>query len=286
MSLGADAPVYISNKEMPYNNDIDNNNNNNNNDNGYDHDSNNDYDDHYDSESDNDNENNNSEYDDNNENSQDNNELNIKKVEEKATKFPDFAPDDGSALSNVDMIDSSDPIPLKSHHTQHNKENKMSASITDSSEMVIVTAADDSFFQSLTNMIGSIHFWNKDKPIIVYDLGLTTEMREAIGSWCNVELRWPGGVPPTFARHIHIPKIYAWKPLAIKDALKYYSKVLWLDAGNNVRGSLDIIEKYLTQDGHYLVQGQDGDMTRHTHDLTMRFLGQNKEEFTGKPSYA
>ena len=58
------------------------------------------------------------------------------------------------------------------------------------------------------------------------------------------------------------PSQYAWKPLAIRDAVDAFGSVLWLDAGSTVTGRLEPIFEALHRDGHFLVQGQDMDCSR------------------------
>ncbi len=55
------------------------------------------------------------------------------------------------------------------------------------------------------------------------------------------------------------PLQYAWKPLAIKDAVDEYGSALWLDAGSTVTAPLGPAFEALHRDGHFLVQGQDMD---------------------------
>jgi hypothetical protein len=55
---------------------------------------------------------------------------------------------------------------------------------------------------------------------------------------------------------------YAWKPLAIKDAVDVFGGVLWLDAGSTVTGPLTPVFDALHRDGHFFVQGQDMDCSR------------------------
>ena len=55
---------------------------------------------------------------------------------------------------------------------------------------------------------------------------------------------------------------YAWKPLAIKDAVDAYGGAMWLDAGSTVTGPLERVFEALHRDGHFLVQGQDEDCSR------------------------
>src|SRR5690606_9096120 len=52
-----------------------------------------------------------------------------------------------------------------------------------SSPLVIVTAASGAYFDRLSNLIGSLHFWEPDKPIVVYDIGLSKEQVKEVACW-------------------------------------------------------------------------------------------------------
>jgi hypothetical protein len=45
----------------------------------------------------------------------------------------------------------------------------------DVSDLVVVTGATANFFDRTTNMIGSVHVWEPNQRIVVYDLGYTNE---------------------------------------------------------------------------------------------------------------
>lgn len=87
--------------------------------------------------------------------------------------------------------------------------------------------------------------------------------------------------------HVHQAKIYAWKPLAIRDAVEKYKRVIWLDAGCTVKAPLrSTLFPILEKNGHFVIQGQDTDMVRWSHDGTWLYFGLNKTVFQGKPSFA
>ncbi len=74
--------------------------------------------------------------------------------------------------------------------------------------------------------------------MLVYDLGLTPAQRWEAGRWCGASLPWlPGALGRLAAVAPHVGELqqYAWKPLALADALRRHAAVLWLDAGNTVR---------------------------------------------------
>jgi meiotically up-regulated gene 157 (Mug157) protein len=153
-------------------------------------------------------------------------------------------------------------------------------------EMVVVTGANSGYFHALENFIGSMHFWEPTRQLVVYNLGLSASQIEQVKTWHNVHLEWPNGIPSTYAPHVHALKKYAWKTNAIYESTKKYAATLWLDAGCEVRGPLTDIESILRKDGVFLVQGQDGDMTRWVHDETLRYFNVERSAFSKKPSFA
>ncbi|MFO1284929.1 MAG: hypothetical protein U1F51_21155 [Burkholderiales bacterium] len=161
--------------------------------------------------------------------------------------------------------------------------------------MVVATGASSRYFRALANLVGSIHHWAPGTTIAVFDLGLAPAERERIGGWCDCRLHWAPDGPPRNVLldgrrlrrpHLAIPGLYAWKPLAIRQAVDEYRRVLWLDAGSDARGPLDPIERALETDGHFLARGQDLDMTERLHPGCARRMGRTVADFAGRPSYA
>ena len=104
--------------------------------------------------------------------------------------------------------------------------------------LTLVTGATSGFFGALRNFVGSAHFWAPHTTVLVYNLGLTAEQCAAVRTWKNVQLQWEQGIPASLPAHVHAGKQYAWKPIAIQDALKGFDTVLWLDAGCDLRAPL------------------------------------------------
>lgn len=158
----------------------------------------------------------------------------------------------------------------------------------------IVSGADSKYFAALRNLVGSVHYWMPETAIIIFDLGLKqAELAEA-ARWDNCEVRWASLGPPITAlvdgrsaRRPHIRKlrVYAWKPVAIVAAMELHDRVLWVDAGSDLRGPIGPIEEILGRDGYFLVKGQDLDMTAKLHGGCLRRLSLRREDFRGKPSF-
>ncbi|XP_013406685.1 uncharacterized protein LOC106171094 [Lingula anatina] len=149
----------------------------------------------------------------------------------------------------------------------------------------LITGANTGYFKrGLRNFIGSIHFWEPYRKIVVYDLGLTPDEVTEVKTWCRVTYeRFDFSEYPKHVSDLHQ---FAWKPLVVQKALEKFGKILWIDAGTEFRGPLNEIEKLLEQDGHFFVQRQDFDMTRLIADGMYKALHVKKEAFWGNPSYA
>mmetsp|Transcript_17923 Transcript_17923/g.58874 ORF Transcript_17923/g.58874 Transcript_17923/m.58874 type:complete len:533 (-) Transcript_17923:233-1831(-) len=101
----------------------------------------------------------------------------------------------------------------------------------------LVSAASHEYFERLANLVGSIHVWASDIPIVVYDVGLTERQNQQLQGWRNVSVRkldfsklpehvrWTGWEEST----------YAFKPIVIRKALTDYQCILWLDSGIELR---------------------------------------------------
>lgn len=151
--------------------------------------------------------------------------------------------------------------------------------------MHIVTAANRGYFGALINLVGSIHHWNPDSQIIIYDLGVGQRLADEADRWNNVTVKREF-LNTNIPEHCRQLRQYAWKPYAMCDAIQTHEHILWIDAGSDVRAPLNVIEELLYQDGHFFAQGQDVDMTGKSLDRTYKLLGQDKRDFVGKPHYA
>lgn len=77
-------------------------------------------------------------------------------------------------------------------------------------QRVLVTAADSLFFESLVNLIGSMHRWEPEVTIVAFDLGLTARQHEQLAAYCRVEVRrFPWEAYPGHLRPEH--RNYGWK---------------------------------------------------------------------------
>ncbi|GLI70775.1 hypothetical protein VaNZ11_015809 [Volvox africanus] len=122
----------------------------------------------------------------------------------------------------------------------------------DVSNLTIVSGCTMSFMDRLENMVGSLQYWEPHTPIVLYDLGFTSEQLAQIRCWRGVQVvRFPYEDYPPHVREI---SNYAFKPLVFDLAVKRYPVMLWLDCGLEVRAPLDPMRAVLARDGHVSAQ--------------------------------
>jgi len=117
---------------------------------------------------------------------------------------------------------------------------------------VLVTAADALFFPSLANLIGSVHVWEPDLPIIVFDLGLEPGQRAQLQQCCAVTLRtfewsrYPPHVRPQ-------ARTYAWKAALILQVVEEAPDraVFYEDAGQELRAPLTAVYEAVQREGYF-----------------------------------
>ena len=143
------------------------------------------------------------------------------------------------------------------------------------------TASDAKFFDILKSFIGSVHKTNFDHlgEIAVFDLGLGQEQIDEINSMQKVHVYEVERTHPDILKPVKIysgnkivPGCYAWKPVAIKQALDMFPYVLWQDAGNVVLKPLDELFEHIRQHGYFLMgSGTDWKNTIGNH-ITQRLI--------------
>lgn len=128
------------------------------------------------------------------------------------------------------------------------------------------TACNWSYFQSLLNLIGSIHNSNFDEleQIAVFDLGLTSEQIAVLEEIEKVAVYPLDKTCPEITEYFKVPGSgyclgwYAWKSPAIKQALKMFPYVLYTDAGAEIRNPLDHLFEYIQSNHYFLCTIGDG----------------------------
>ena len=148
--------------------------------------------------------------------------------------------------------------------------------------LTVATGANSAYFLAMANLVGSVRFWCTECDIVAFNLGLTAEELRTARGWCRVTLHWADG-------YTHgDPNQYAFKALAIKEAVDAYGTVLWLDGGSTVTGHLHAaVAPLLAANGHFFVQGQDLDMVPWVHPGMLAHFGvHDTAPFAGKPSFS
>jgi len=123
------------------------------------------------------------------------------------------------------------------------------------------TASNSKFFNPLKSFIGSVHKTNFDHlgEIAVFNIGLTQEQIDELNSMQKVQVYEVERTHPDILEPVHtgrsykVPGWYAWKPIAIKQALDMFPYVLWQDAGNVVLRPLDELFEHVREHGYFLV---------------------------------
>ncbi|KAL6757879.1 hypothetical protein V8C86DRAFT_2612716 [Haematococcus lacustris] len=122
-------------------------------------------------------------------------------------------------------------------------------------DLVIVTGATASFFDRLSNMVGSVHVWEPTQRVIVYDLGFSQTQLAKMMCWRNVEVRrFPYEKYPDHVRDV---RNYAFKTLVLQEALADSSAVLWIDSGLELRAPMTTMRTELAKHGHVSAMQED-----------------------------
>ncbi len=109
----------------------------------------------------------------------------------------------------------------------------------------IITAASESYSESLFALIGSIYAnWDNHPPIIVYDIGLSNKSLSFLVS-NNIEVK---KVEP-FCSHWN--KHYTWKLWCLNDSDA--ENIIWMDAGLCVLDNLNFIVEEINSKGYFVV---------------------------------
>lgn len=128
------------------------------------------------------------------------------------------------------------------------------------------TPSDERHFHLLKNLIGSIHHVDFDNvgEIAVFDLGLTSAQRHELSTMQKVHVYDVEMTNPHLLTYFQtcpsgrsVRGYFAWKPVIIKQALKKFPYVLYLDAGTTVLRPLNEVFECIRQQGYFLVSCSD-----------------------------
>lgn len=153
-------------------------------------------------------------------------------------------------------------------------------------KLVIVTAISDNHFIESKGIIATAQQMMPGKKIIVYDLGMNSETKKHIKSYCNVEYRkFPFKKYP---KHVSKLLVYAWKPMIINITLNEFGAIYWGDAGNRFRKSLKEALPYVQRNHGYMTAFHSFDPKAHpvvkhqyyfTHPGMFDYFGINRTQY-------
>ena len=141
-------------------------------------------------------------------------------------------------------------------------------------ELVVVTGADSSHFQSLCQFLSSLRQHEPEIVVIAFDLGLKkSERLQVAADFPTIELRTFDF--PQYPDYLNV-KInagqYAWKPVIINDVLNEFKCcVCWMDAGNVVTEPLRWVRTITKSVGLYSPHSS-GEIKHWTHPKTLEYL--------------
>ena len=104
-------------------------------------------------------------------------------------------------------------------------------------KVIVLTAMSDNHFRESLDFLSSVQIHLPFTPIIAYDLGLNTNNRKSLASFCNVYVKtFKFDKYPEYVRDL---KTYAWKPIIINQTLpKDYEIILWCDTSCRLHGPI------------------------------------------------
>lgn len=146
------------------------------------------------------------------------------------------------------------------------------------SPLYFCTGADTQYFHCLKQLIGSIHATNFEHAaeIAVFNLGLTQEEINLLNRMRKVKVYAMEMTHPDLLTHFTTKYgqkrgLFAWKPVAIKQALDLFPYVLWLDAGCLVMKPLDNLFQHIQQNGYFVISGGHKIRTYTTRTIAEKF---------------
>tara|TARA_Y100001970_G_C14247657_1_gene869475 strand:+ start:1057 stop:2256 length:1200 start_codon:yes stop_codon:yes gene_type:complete len=143
--------------------------------------------------------------------------------------------------------------------------------------LVFVTGADDSFFESLVQLVD--HFQSKfpKNILIVYNLGINEDkISNLISDYPNIIVKQFNfhEYPTFYSKRDNFKKLgsYAWKSAIIYEVIKEYkSQVIWMDTGNLVKGKLILLRIVLSAFG-FISPFSIGSISEWTHPNVLDVL--------------
>lgn len=127
-----------------------------------------------------------------------------------------------------------------------------------SDKMYFATSADDKHYSLLLNLIGSIHRVHFDTvgEIAVFDLGLTQQQLRHLKKIAklnvyDIEMTNPDLLKPVYTGTKMVKGWFAWKPVAIKQALDMFPYVLYVDSGAVILKPINDLFEHIKENGYF-----------------------------------
>lgn len=165
----------------------------------------------------------------------------------------------------------------------------LDAPTTISAFPVFVTALNDQYYNRSLGLFSSLNatFMSKSKythqiRLIVYDLGMSSQILKKVKERCQCEIRkFPFEEFPSYVKHL---KTYAFKPIIIKAVFMEFGFVWWMDT--SVRFLTAAIEPAIRQavdSGFFFAVSNhptnEISVTQQTDIQTFKFLGEDPCKF-------
>ena len=138
-------------------------------------------------------------------------------------------------------------------------------------DLYLITYADERFFIALQNLIGSVHFWEPNLRIVIYDIGMNENQVHEILNWKNVLYKKFNFslYPP----HMQELKKYAFKPIIWNETFHEYGYIFLQDAGQEFRNKIDPIRNIIQKQGVFShITASLSRSKELTHPLTEKYL--------------
>lgn len=131
-------------------------------------------------------------------------------------------------------------------------------SIDSSDKMYFATSADEKHYSLLLNLIGSIHKIHFDDlgEIAVFNLGFAKHQLEHLKKIAkinvyNIEMTNPALLKPIHTGWKEVRGWFAWKPVAIKQALDIFPYILYIDSGAVILKPINDLFAYIKENNYF-----------------------------------
>ena len=140
-------------------------------------------------------------------------------------------------------------------------------------DLYLITYSNQRYFKALQNLIGSVHFWEPDLRIVIYDIGMNENQVHEILNWKNVLYKKFNFslYPP----HVQKLKNYAFRPIIWNETFHNYGYTFVQDAGQEFIKKIDPIRNIIQKEGFFSSTFEESTLPKFktlTHPLTEKYL--------------